>query len=120
MHDLSPYNLDRIISIHGAVKEISEAEQLISEKLRQYEVAQSSSFGESVQKVDLFNTSIHSGHDAHVCVVSYYSMLHCCLLDGYGIHVATVALSRTQPEPNADVSRPPQQHARGISFALHR
>ena len=53
MHDLSPYNLDRIISIHGAVKEISEAEQLISEKLRQYEVAQSSSFGESVQKVDL-------------------------------------------------------------------
>lgn len=38
MHDLSPYNLDRTISIHGAIKEISEAEQLISEKLRQYEV----------------------------------------------------------------------------------
>lgn len=37
MHDLSPYNLDRTISIHGAIKEISEAEQLISEKLRQYE-----------------------------------------------------------------------------------
>ena len=38
MHDLSPYNLDRTISIHGAIKQISEAEQLISEKLRQYEV----------------------------------------------------------------------------------
>lgn len=40
MHDLSPYNLDRTISIHGAIKEISEAEQLISEKLRQYEVSE--------------------------------------------------------------------------------
>ena len=39
MHDLSPYNLDRTISIHGEIKGISEAEQMISEKLRQYEVA---------------------------------------------------------------------------------
>ena len=38
MHDISPYNLDRTISISGELKEIADAEQLITEKLRQYEV----------------------------------------------------------------------------------
>ena len=38
MHDISPYNLDRTISISGELKEIAEAEQAITEKLRQYEV----------------------------------------------------------------------------------
>ena len=38
MHDISPYNLDRTISISGDLKEIGDAEQLITEKLRQYEV----------------------------------------------------------------------------------
>jgi insulin-like growth factor 2 mRNA-binding protein 1 len=37
MHDISPYNLDRTISISGELKEIADAEQLITEKLRQYE-----------------------------------------------------------------------------------
>jgi len=37
MHELSPYNMDRTISIHGEVKGISEAEQQITEKLRQFE-----------------------------------------------------------------------------------
>lgn len=37
MHELSPYNMDRTISIHGEVKGIAEAEQLITEKLRQFE-----------------------------------------------------------------------------------
>lgn len=40
MHDISPYNLDRTISISGELKEIADAEQLITEKLRQYEVCQ--------------------------------------------------------------------------------
>ena len=38
MHDVSPYNLDRTISISGSLKEIADAEQLITEKLRQFEV----------------------------------------------------------------------------------
>ena len=38
MHELSPYNMDRTISIHGEVKGIAEAEQQITEKLRQFEV----------------------------------------------------------------------------------
>ena len=38
MHDVSPYNLDRTISITGSLKEIADAEQLITEKLRQFEV----------------------------------------------------------------------------------
>jgi transcription antitermination factor NusA-like protein len=37
MHDISPYNLDRTVSISGELKEIADAEQLITEKLRQYE-----------------------------------------------------------------------------------
>jgi len=37
MHELSPYNMDRTISIHGEVKGIAEAEQQITEKLRQFE-----------------------------------------------------------------------------------
>jgi len=37
MHDVSPYNLDRTISISGSLKEIADAEQLITEKLRQFE-----------------------------------------------------------------------------------
>ncbi|CAG5105792.1 Oidioi.mRNA.OKI2018_I69.chr1.g2458.t1.cds [Oikopleura dioica] len=37
MHDLSPYNMDRTISIHGEIKGIAEAEQQITEKLRQFE-----------------------------------------------------------------------------------
>jgi len=37
MHDVSPYNLDRTISITGSLKEIADAEQLITEKLRQFE-----------------------------------------------------------------------------------
>lgn len=44
MHELSPYNMDRTISIHGEVKGISEAEQQITEKLRQFEVPSSHSF----------------------------------------------------------------------------
>ena len=44
MHDISPYNLDRTISISGELKEIADAEQLITEKLRQYEVCSFSLF----------------------------------------------------------------------------
>jgi len=59
MHDISPYNLDRTISISGELKEIADAEQLITEKLRQYEVCHffnslilaSKNFNKKIQRI---------------------------------------------------------------------
>lgn len=83
MHDLSPYNLDRTISIHGAIKEISEAEQLISEKLRQYEVSE-------------------------VWIKDFKSketkMLYKLCLDRHGVNVTAVTISWSQSKSNANVS----------------
>ena len=50
MHDVSPYNLDRTISITGSLKEIADAEQLITEKLRQFEVCRIKLRKEKVDK----------------------------------------------------------------------
>ena len=85
MHDISPYNLDRTISISGELKEIADAEQLITEKLRQYEVCH------------FFQIRLYWRPKISIKNFNEFSV-------GYSINVTTKSLSWFKSKSNSNVS----------------